>query len=158
MMMMRGDMENVAGLELLRGQRAQLASRLKTPWWYVAATAFAWAVAFAMPIGSHYLIGAGAWCALLAIVVFFLAPHSLALVSGVDVGTRTWKYPSGRAWTIAMIVVIFAASGVETLLLDHGLLAAAIVVSLLATLAGTGCSQGHLRGIRWDLETGRAAI
>ena len=38
---MRDDMENVA--ELLRTQRAQLASRLKTPWWYVAATAFAWA-------------------------------------------------------------------------------------------------------------------
>ncbi len=40
-MVMRDDMENVA--ELLRTQRAQLASRLKTPWWYVAATAFAWA-------------------------------------------------------------------------------------------------------------------
>ena len=42
-MVMRDDMENVAELELLRTQRAQLASRLKTPWWYVAATAFAWA-------------------------------------------------------------------------------------------------------------------
>jgi hypothetical protein len=42
-MVMRDDMENVAELELLRTQRAHLASRLKTPWWYVAATAFAWA-------------------------------------------------------------------------------------------------------------------
>jgi hypothetical protein len=157
-MVTRDDLENVAELELLRAQRAQLASRLNTPWWYVAAIAFAWAVAFAMPIGSHYLIGAGAWCALLAIVVFFLAQRALALVSGVDVGTRTWRYPSSRAWTIAMIVVIFAASGVETLLLDQGLLTAAIVVGVLATLVGTACWQRHLRGIRRDLETGRPAI
>ena len=31
-MVMRDDTENVAELELLRAQRAQLASRLKTPW------------------------------------------------------------------------------------------------------------------------------
>jgi len=156
--MVSSDLDNVAKLELLRAQRAQLANRLKTPWWYVAATVFAWAAAFAMPIGSHYFIGAGVWCALLAIVVFFLAQHALAMVSGVDVGIRTWQYPSGRAWTIAMIVVIVAATGVETLSLEHGLLAAAVVVGVLATLAGTGCSQGHLRGIRRDLETGGVAI
>ncbi len=151
-------MERVPELELLRAQRAQLASRLKTPRWYVAATAFAWAVAATMPIGSHYLIGAGAWCALLAIVVLLLAQQALARASGVDVGLRTWQYPSGRVWTIAMVVVIVAACGVETLLLDHGLLAPAIVAGVLATLAGTGCWQGHLRGIRRDLETGRGAM
>ena len=155
---MRGDTENIAELELLRAQRAQLASRLKTPWWYVAGIAFAWAVAFAMPIGSHYLSGAGIGGLLLAIVVFYLLQLALARVSGVDVGIRTWQYPSGRAWTIAMVVIIFAASGVETLLLEHGLLAAAIVVAVVATLAGTGCWQGHLRGIRRDLETGRTAM
>ena len=157
-MVMRDDTENVAELELLRAQRAQLASRLKTPWWYVAGTAFAWAVAFAMPIGSHYLTGAGIGGALLAIVVFLLLQHALARVSGVAVGLRTWQYPSGRAWTIGMAVIIFAASGVEGLLLDRGLLAAAIVVGVLATLAGTGCWLGHLRGIRRDLETGMGAM
>jgi hypothetical protein len=157
-MVMRDDTENVAELELLRAQRAQLASRLKTPWWYVAGMAFGWAVAFAMPIGSHYLTGAGAWCALLAIVVFLLLQYALARVSGVDVGIRTSQYPSGRARTVAMVVVIFAASWAETLLLEHGLLAAAIVVGVIATLAGTGCWLGHLRGIRRDLETGRGAM
>jgi uncharacterized membrane protein len=155
---MRNDTENVAELELLRAQRAQLASRLKTPWWYVAAMAFGWAVAFAMPIGSHYLTGAGIGGALLVIVVFLLLQLALARVSGVDVGIRTWQYPSGRAWTIALIVIIFAASGVEGLMLDRGLLAAAIVVGVLGTLAGTGCWLGHLRGIRRDLETGRGAM
>jgi len=144
-MVMRDDTENVAELELLRAQRAQLASRLKTPWWYVAGTAFAWAVAFAMPIGSHYLTGAGIGGSLLVIVVFLLLQHALARVSGVDVGIRTWQYPSGRAWTIAIV-------------LEHGLLAAAIVVGVLATLAGTGCWLGHLRGIRRDLETGMGAM
>jgi hypothetical protein len=55
---MRDGTEHVAELELLRVQRAQLASRLKTPWWYIAGTAFALAVACAVPVGSHYLIGA----------------------------------------------------------------------------------------------------
>ena len=157
-MVMRDDTENVAELELLRAQRAQLASRLKTPWWYIAGIAFAWAVACAVPIGSHYLIGAGLWCSLLAIVVFYLLQHALARVSGVNVGTRTLQYPSGRSWFIAMIVVLIANSVVENLLLQHGLLVAAIVVGALATLAGTGCWQGHLRGIRRDLETGRGAV
>ena len=158
-MVMRDGTENVAELELLRAQRAQLASRLKTPWWYVAATAFAWGVACAVPIGSRYLVGAGIGGTLLAIVVFYLAQHALAWVSGVDVGTRTLQqYPSGRAWFIAMIVVLIANSVVEALLLEHGLLAAAIVVGVLAALAGTGCWQGHLRGIRRDLETGRGAV
>jgi hypothetical protein len=155
---MRDDTENVAELELLRAQRAQLASRLKTPWWYVAGVAFAWAVAFAMPIGSHYLTGAGIGGTLLVIVMFVLLQYALARVSGVDVGIRTWQYPSGRAWTVAIVVIIFAASAAEGLLLEHGLLAVAIVVGVLATLAGTVCWLGHLRGIRRDLETGRGAM
>ena len=157
-MVTRDDTENVAELELLRAQRAQLASRLKTPWWYVAGVAFAWAVAFAMPIGSHYLTGAGIGGTLLVIVMFVLLQYALARVSGVDVGIRTWQYPSGRAWTVAIVVIIFAASAAEGLLLEHGLLAVAIVVGVLATLAGTVCWLGHLRGIRRDLETGRGAM
>jgi hypothetical protein len=120
--------------------------------------AFGWAVAFAMPIGSRYLTGAG--------IGGQPARHRgvppgaarLARVSGVDVGIVTWQYPSGRAWTIAIVVVIFTADVMETLLLEHGLLAAAIVAGVLATVAGSGCWQGHLRGIRRDLETGRGAM
>ena len=111
-----------------------------------------------MPIGSHYLTGAGIGGTLLVIVVLFLLQYALARVSGVDVGIRTWQYPSGRAWTVAIAVIIFAASAAEGLLLEHGLLAVAIVVGVLATLAGTVCWLGHLRGIRRDLETGRGAM
>jgi hypothetical protein len=151
----RDDTENGAKLELLRAQRARLASRLKTPPWYVAAMAVTWAVACAMPIGSHYISGAGIVGALLAIAVLLVAQQALALVSGVAVGTRTVRqYPSGRPWFRVMIVIVIAAFGGETLLLQHGQLPAAIVVGVLATLAGTGCWLGYLRGIRRDLETG----
>lgn len=157
-MVARDDTETVAELELLRAQRARLASRLKTPWWYVAAMALAWAVAFAMPIGSHYLTGAAIGGTVLAIVLFLLLQHTLIRVSGVDVGLRTWQYPSGRPWTIAIVVIIFAACEAESLLLQHGLLAAAIVTGVLAALVETACWLGHLRGIRRDLETGRGTM
>jgi hypothetical protein len=120
--------------------------------------AFAWAVAFAMPIGAHYLTGAGPGGALLVIVVVYLLQYGLARVSGVDVGIQTWQYPSGRAWSIALAVVILAASVAEGLLLEHGLLASAIVVGVVATLAGTFCWLGRLRAIRRDLAAGRAAL
>jgi hypothetical protein len=153
---MQDDMGNVEELELLRAQRARLASRLKAPWWYIAGSAVALAVGCAMPIGAHYVRGTGIWCGVLAIVLLLLLQHALVRVSGVALGTGTW--PSGRAWSIAVGVVILANSGVETFLLDRGLLAAAIVVGVLATLAGTGCLQGILRGIRRDLETGKGAM
>ena len=154
----RDGTKEVAELELLRAQRAQLASRLKTPWWYVAGSAVVMALAFATPIGAHYLTGAYLWGVLLAIVLILLLQYALARVSGLALGMRTSQYPSGRVWTIAWVVVIFAATWVEGVLLKHGLLAAAIVVGVLATLAGTVCWQGHLRGIRRDLETGRRAM
>jgi hypothetical protein len=156
----RDETEKIAELELelLTAQRAQLASRLKTPWWYVAGSTVMTAVAFAIPIAAHYLTGAYLWGILLIIVVFFPLQYALTRVSGVALPMRTWPYPSGRPWTIAMVVVILAASDAESSLLKHGRLADAILVGVLATLAGTGCWQGHLRGIRRDLETGRAAM
>ena len=156
-MVMRDDAGSVAELELLRAQRARLANRLKTPWWYVAAIAFAWAVAFAMPIGSHYVTGASIAGSVLVIVVFLVARYALARVSGVNLGLATWPHPSGRVWTIALVGIIFAADAVETLLLERGLLTAAIAAGVLATVAGTFCWLGHLRAIRRDLEAGRGA-
>ncbi|MBO0803049.1 MAG: hypothetical protein J2P25_08245 [Nocardiopsaceae bacterium] len=155
---MRDDTEHVAELEMLRAQRAQLASHLKTPWWYVAAMAAGWAVVCATPIGTHYIPNVGAWGGVLAIMVFYLLQNALARVTGVALGTQTLRYPSGRAWGIAVIVVIVAASEAEALLVENGLLGAAIVVGVFATLAGTACWRGHLQGIRRDLETGREAI
>jgi hypothetical protein len=153
-MMMRDDTESVAELELLRAQRAQLASRLKTPWWYVAGCTVAWALACATPIGSHYFRGAGYGGGLLAIVILLLLQQALVRVSGLNVGFGTSQFPSGRPWAIALAVVILANSALEGLLLEHHLLAAAIMVAVLATFAGVSCWQGHLRAIRRDLAAG----
>jgi len=152
---MKDNTESVAELELLRAQRAQLAGRLKTPWWYVAGCTFAWALACATPIGSHYFRGAGFAGGLLAIVILLALQQALVRVSGLAVGLGTSVFPSGRPWAIALAAVILANSALEGLLLEHHLLAAAIVVSVVATLAGVSCWQGHLRAIRRDLEAGR---
>ena len=146
--------EDVAELERLRAQRAQLANRVRAPWWYLAAFAVVLALICAVPIASHYLSGLGNWSALVAIVVFYLLQGALARASGVAVGTRTLRYPSGRAAGIAMMVVVVAAVVAEMVLLRRGLLGAAIVVGVLATAVGAGCQQAHLRGIRRDLRTG----
>lgn len=149
---MRRDEESSPELEMLRVQRAQLASQLKTPWWYVAAMTVVLALICAMPIGTHYLPGVGAWGGVLAIAVFYLVQHALARATGVAITTRTLRYPSARSWGIAMIVIVVAASEGESLLLRHGPLGAAIALGVFATLAEVGCWVGHLRGIRRDLE------
>ncbi len=155
---MSDDPRTTEQLELLRAQRARLASVISTPWWYVSATALSWAIAAAMPFGSRYVVGGGAGCAVLAIAVLLLAQYALAQVNGVEVGVRTWRYPSGRVWTVAIVVIIVAACEGETLLLDRGLLTAAVLVGVLAAGAGTGCWLGRLRSIRRDLGAGRGAL
>ena len=121
------DLGNAADLELLHAQRARPASRLRTPWWYVVATTLAWVRCVRDADRIHYLTGTGIGSALLAIVVFLLAQHALARAGGVDLGIATWKYPSGRAWTVAIVMIILPADAVEASLLDHRLLPAAIV-------------------------------
>ncbi|NUP53841.1 MAG: hypothetical protein HOW97_41945 [Catenulispora sp.] len=147
--------ENVT--ELLRAQRARLAGRLRAPWWYVAGSVAVMALAFAMPIGAHYLVGGAIWCVLLSIAAFLLLHYAMSRASGVDVGLQTWRFPSGRVWTLAMAAVILAATSGEALLLDHGLLGLAITVGAVAALTAAVCWQGHMRAVSRDLETGTAA-
>src|SRR5579875_7203 len=149
--------EDAAELEQLRAQRAHLADRLRAPWWYLAGFAVVLALTLAVPIGMHYFGGAGNW-SMAALVLWFLLQGALARASGVAVGTRTLRYPSGRAAGIAMMVVVVAALIAEMLLTRHGLVAEAIVVGVLATAVGVGCWQAHLRGIRRDLRTGAEAM
>jgi hypothetical protein len=149
--------DGVPELEQLRAQRAELADRVRAPWWYLAAFAVSLAVVCAVPVASHYSSIAGGWPDLAALAVFYLLQAALARVSGVSIGTRTLRYPSGRAAGVAMIVVVVAAVVAEGLLLRHGLLAAAVATGLAGAVAGTGCQLAHLRGIRRDLRAGRGA-
>ena len=152
---MRGRRDEDDALELLQEQRTRLASRLRPSWSYLALVILGWAVAFSMPIASRHLAGGGVATGLLSIGAFLAAEHALGAASGVRVGIDTWRFPSGRGWTVATVAVILAADAAETALLHLGHLAAATAVAVLATAAGTICWLGHLRGIRSDLAAGR---
>jgi hypothetical protein len=144
--------EDAVGLEQLRGQRARLANRLRAPWWYWAGVTVVMALMCAAPFGGHYLHWGGSWPVVAAAVVFFPLQVGLARACGVDIGTRTLRYRSGRAAGFALgVVVVWAWIG-ETLLLDRGRGSIAIVVGIVAVAAADVCWKAHLRGIRRDLQ------
>jgi hypothetical protein len=156
---MRGAAGDPAALERLRVQRRRLADRMRPPWWYLTGSAIAWAVLFAGPFILRYLLhGVPSWPTLIgtaaALCLLRLLPWGLARATGIAVRLRDLRYPLGLHSLIAMIVVWFAASESETVLLRHGLLAAAIVVAALAVAAQVVLLQARLRGIRQGLRDG----
>jgi hypothetical protein len=154
-------MGNVAGdqaaLEQLRVQRSRLADRMRPPWWYLAGCAIVWAVAFAGPVSSRYLPPAvPSWPILVAaLAVAVLLQWGLTRATGISVGIPDLTYRPGRPARIAMLVVSVAAIVTEHVLIDRGLVAAAVVVAALAVVAGVISGQAALRGIRQDLRAGR---
>jgi hypothetical protein len=66
-------------------------------------------------------------------------------------------YRPGRPIAIAIAVVSFAGLGVERLLIDHGLTAAAIAVAVLAVAAQVIAQGALLRAVRQNLRDGGAA-
>jgi hypothetical protein len=153
---MRDVARDPAALEQLRVQRSRLADRMRPPWWYLAGSAILWALAFAFPFSSRYLPrGMPSWPILVAVVaVACLLQWGLTRATGIKVGTRNLRYPSGRPAGITMLVVCLAASETENFLIRRGLLVAAIVVAALAVAAEMALLQALLRGIRQDLRTG----
>jgi hypothetical protein len=151
-----------AALEQLRVQRSRLADRMRPPWWYLAGSAVLWAVLFAGPFILQYLLhGVPHWPSLIftaaALCLLRLMPWGLARATGIAVRLRNLSYRPGLPALIAMVVVWFAASETETLLIRHGLLAAAIVVAVLAVAAQVALLQTRLRGIRQGLRAGGGA-
>jgi hypothetical protein len=158
---MRDAARDPAAMELLRVQRNRLADRMRPPWWYLTGSAISWAVLFAGPFILQYLLhGVPRWPSLIltaaALCLLRLMPWGLARATGIAVRLRNLRY-RGRPALIAMIVVCFAASGTETYLIHHGLLAAAIVVAALAVSAQVTLLQARLRGIRQELRAGGGA-
>lgn len=149
--------EDRQGLAQLDEQRGRLADRVQPPWWYLAGFALIMAVVCAMPFATRYLDWAAGWPAMLALLVFYALQWALGTTTGVSIGTRTLRYPSGRVAGIAMMVVVVAAIVAETILLGHGLDGEALVAGIFAVAAAVVCQQAHLRGIRRDLRAGNAA-
>jgi hypothetical protein len=86
-----------------------------------------------------------------------LLQWGLPRATGIKVGFRNLRYPSGRAAGPAMLVVFFAATVTEIFLIRRGLLVAAVVVAALAVGAEMAGHQAQLRGIRRELRAGGAA-
>jgi len=159
---MRDAARDPAALELLRVQRSRLADRMRPPWWYLTGSAILRAVLFAGPFILHYLLhGVPSWPSLIltaaVLCLLGLMPWGLARATGMEVRLRNLRYRLGRPALIAMIVVWFAASETETLLIRHDLPAAAIVVAILALAAQVALLQARLRGIRQELRAGGGA-
>ncbi|SRR5579875_25932 len=156
---MRDTARDPAALELLRVQRGRLADRMRPPWWYLTGIGVLWALTFACPFTSRFLPqGVRIWPILLAAVTAAcLLQWGLAQATGISVGTRTLRYPSGRPAQIAMALTGAAALVTETFLIDRDLIVTAIVVAALAVVAEVAAQQAQLRGIRQDLRDGRGA-
>jgi len=159
---MRDVVRDPAALERLRVQRGRLADRMRPPWWYLTGSAILWAVLFAGPFILQYLLhGVPTWPSLVLTAAMLcllrLMPWGLARATGIAVRLRNLRYRLGLSALIAMIVVFFAASQTETILIRHGLLAAAIVFAALAVAAQVALLQARLRGIRQELRDGGGA-
>ena len=157
---MRDVARDPAALELLRVQRSRLADRMRLPWWYQTGAAIVWALVFAGPFSSRYLSrGFPTWPIwLAAVAVACLLQWGLTRTTGIKLPFRNLSYPGpGRPVGIAILVVFLAAGGTEFLLIDRGLIVAAIVVAALAVAAEMACLQAALRVTRRELRGGGGA-
>jgi hypothetical protein len=157
-------------LELLRVQRSRLADRMRAPWWYLPGAAIVWGLFFAGPFSSRSFSSPGSastWVIVIPmVVVCLLLQWGLTRATGIKAGPRPLRvlrgdglfyYRPGRPAGIAVAVVGLAGLGTEHLLLDHGLLAPAIAVAVLAVAAEVALQLALLRAIRQDLRDGGAA-
>ena len=153
---MRDGARDPAALELLRVQRGRLADRMRLPWWYQSGAAILWALVFASPFSSRYLPqGVRTWPILLAAAaVVCLMQWGLTRATGIKLPFRNLSYRPGRPVGIAILVVWFAASETEFLLIRRGLPVAAIAVAALAVVAQVALLQAALRVTRQELRGG----
>ena len=152
---MRDVASDPAALELLRVQRARLADRLRPRWWYLAGVALAYALVLAFPFASRYY-GISMWPFVVAVLaVAWPVQWGMNRVTGIKVGFRNLRYPaSGRPTRIAVVVVSLGAITTEHLLIERGLVAAAIAVAAVAVGAEVALVQVLLWGIRQELRDG----
>jgi hypothetical protein len=156
---MRDTASDPAALDLLRAQRARLADRMRLPWWYLAGAATLWALIFAGPFSSRYLphrfpnwpffIGAAA--------LALLMQWGLTRATGIKLPFRNLRYRPGRPVGIAILVVFFAVSETEFLLIRRDLIVAAIVVGALGVAAQIACLQAAAEVTRRELRGGGGA-
>ncbi len=157
---MRDAARDPAALELLRVQRGRLADRMRLPWWYRTGAAVVWTVIFAGPFTSRYLPREVPSLPIFAAAaaVACLLQWGLTRATGIKLPFRNLRYPSpGRPIGIAILVVLLAAGETESLLIEHGQLAAAIVVAAVGVATELALLQAALRVTRRELRGGGGA-
>jgi len=139
-------------LELLRAQRSRLADRLRPPWWYLTGVAVMYALVFAVPFASRF-VGVSIWPFFAAaLVVAVPLQWGWTRATGIKMGFRNLSSPgSGRPALYAVVMVSVGAIVTEPLLIDRGLIVAAIVVAVLAVAAEVALQEVLLRGVRQEL-------
>ena len=166
-------MRDVAGdpaaLELLRVQRGRLADRMRPPWWYLPGVAAVWALFFGGPFTSRSFsspTSVSTWAIVIPILaVCGLLQWGMSRATGLKTGLRPLRvlqdglfyYRPGRSAGIAILVMSFAGLGVESTLIRHSHVPAAIAVAAVAVAAQVAAQQVMLRAIRRDLRGGGAA-
>ena len=152
---MRDVARDPAALEQLRVQRSRLADRLRPPWWYLTGVALMYALVFAFPFASRFL-GVSVWPFFVAAVVVAVPLWwGWTRVTGIKIGFRNLSSPGpGRPARYAVVLVSLGAFVTESLLIDRGLMVAAIIVAVLAVAAEVALQQVLLRGIREELRGG----
>ena len=153
---MRDVARDPAALERLQVQRTRLADRMRPPWWYLPSAAILWALAFAFPFASRFL-GASTWPFIVAALAVAVALQwGWTRATGIKMGFRNLSYPGpGRPVRYAMLVVSLGVIFTQPFLIDHGLLAVAVVVAALAVAAEVALQQALLRVTRRELRAGR---
>jgi hypothetical protein len=156
---MRDMASDPAALELLRAQRSRLADRMRPPWWYLTGFGVMYALVFAFPFASRFL-GVSIWLVFVAaLAVAVPLQWGWTRATGIKIGFRNLSYPGpGRLARYAVVVVSLAAIMTEPLLIDRGLLVAAVVVAVLAVVAEVALQEVLLRGIRQELRAGGGPV
>jgi hypothetical protein len=154
---MRDVASDPAALELLRVQRARLADRLRPPWWYLTGVAIMFALVFAFPFASRFL-GVSIWPFFVAALVAAVPLWGWTRATGIKMGFRNLSSPGpGRPARYAVVVVSLGGIAAVHLLVDRGLIVAAIAVAALAVAAEVALQLVLLRGIRQELRGGGGA-
>lgn len=144
-------------LDRVHEQRAALAGRVRTPWWYLAAYGAGLALILGTPLATHYVPEVGSLGILIAMLLLMLLDRLLGTVNGARLSRRSLRaYPSSRPAGLAMVAITLVATIGEVVLLNTGRPASAGAVLVLATAAMLGCLSWQTSAIRRDIRDGRA--
>jgi hypothetical protein len=149
-------MENDA-LTQVRAQRAALAARARLPWWFWVLFALATLGLVGGPLLTTTLSPVvAAVVQVVSILVYLLADRLVRWRRGVTISSAVLRaYPSARAAGTGFVVVVAVGVVAVTWLAAHGVLAAAVVVTLGTAAVALALMAVAQRAVVADIREGR---